>query len=54
MAQNERISALETQHASLEAKIEEELGRPHPDDVVIGSLKKQKLRIKDEIAALQH
>ena len=53
MAQTERIAALETQHATLESKLEEELGRPHPDDVVVHSLKKQKLRIKDEIATLR-
>lgn len=52
MASNERIEALQVQHSELEAKIEDELGRPLPDDALIGALKKQKLRIKDEIAQL--
>jgi uncharacterized protein len=49
---DERIEALKAEHADLESKIEEELGRPMPDDSLIGNLKKQKLRIKDEIAQL--
>jgi len=52
LANDERIEALKAQHADLESKIEEELGRPMPDDSMIGSLKKQKLRIKDQIAQL--
>ena len=52
LANDERIQALKAQHADLEAQIEEELGRPLPDDSVIGNLKKQKLRIKDAIAQL--
>jgi hypothetical protein len=49
---DERLDALKAEHADLESKIEEELGRPMPDDSLIGNLKKQKLRIKDEIAQL--
>jgi len=49
---DERIDALKAEHADLESKIEAELGRPMPDDGLIGNLKKQKLRIKDEIAQL--
>ena len=52
MPNDERIDALKAEHADLESKIEEELGRPMPDDALIGNLKKQKLRIKDEIAQL--
>lgn len=54
MGQKERVAALRTQHATLESQIEEELSRPHPDDALIGTLKKQKLRIKDELAVLDH
>lgn len=43
------VSALQLKHAGLERKIEEELGRPLPDHAVIQTLKKQKLRIKEEI-----
>ena len=52
LANDDRIATLKAQHADLESQIEEELGRPHPDDAVIGTLKKQKLRIKDELAQL--
>lgn len=52
MPNDERIDALKAEHADLESKIEAELGRPMPDDGLIGNLKKQKLRIKDEIAQL--
>ncbi|HUT48418.1 MAG TPA: YdcH family protein [Alphaproteobacteria bacterium] len=52
MAQDERVEALKAQHSDLESQIEQELGRPMPDDSLIGNLKKQKLRIKDEIAQL--
>ena len=52
MSLDERIEALKAKHKALEAAIEQENNRPHPDDVQIATLKKQKLRIKDEIATL--
>lgn len=52
MAIEQRIEKLRADHASLETVIFEELHRPLPDEGVIGTLKKQKLRIKDEIARL--
>lgn len=44
-------SALAAKHAGLEARIEEEMGRPAPDQVVLSTLKKQKLKIKEELRA---
>lgn len=41
--------ALETKHATLDRRIAEEAGRPAPDTAVIAGLKKQKLRIKEEM-----
>jgi len=52
MSLEERIEALKTKHQALEHAIEEETNRPHPDDYEIASLKKQKLRIKDELATI--
>lgn len=52
MSLEERIEALKNRHQALEAAIQEETNRPHPDDYEIASLKKQKLRIKDEIASI--
>lgn len=42
-------SALQLRHAGLERKIEQEMSRPMPDNAVIQSLKKQKLRIKEQL-----
>ncbi len=41
------ISALESKHAELDAKLEREQNRPLPDSDRIHHLKKQKLHIKD-------
>jgi hypothetical protein len=43
-------SALQSKHAGLERRIDEEQNRPAPDYVTIQSLKKRKLRIKEELA----
>jgi hypothetical protein len=44
------VSALQLKHAGLERRIEEELSRPLPDHATVQSLKKRKLRIKEELA----
>jgi hypothetical protein len=44
-------SALYTKHAGLEAKLREEMNRPAPDAATVQFLKRQKLRIKEELAA---
>jgi len=43
-------SALQLKHSGLERQIQEELSRPMPDHSVIQSLKKRKLRIKEELS----
>ncbi|RYE64907.1 MAG: DUF465 domain-containing protein [Oxalobacteraceae bacterium] len=43
------VNALQTKHQGLERRIREELNRPFPDEIIIQTLKKQKLRIKEEI-----
>lgn len=43
-------SALAAKHAGLEHRIAEESRRPVPDSGVLAFLKKQKLRIKEELA----
>lgn len=45
-------TALETKHAALDRKIAEEEHRPMPDAATVAALKKQKLRVKEEIASL--
>jgi hypothetical protein len=44
------VSALQLKHAGLERRIEDELSRPLPDPATVQSLKKLKLRIKEELA----
>ena len=43
------ISSLEARHARLDRELDEESHRPLPDSMAIQTLKRQKLRIKDEI-----
>ena len=50
MTADERVSSLLSKHAAIDHAIEEENQRPHPDDLRILELKREKLRIKDEIA----
>ncbi|MCC7016682.1 MAG: YdcH family protein [Rhodospirillales bacterium] len=52
MSHQERLEALKARHQALESAIAEENAHSHPDEVRINTLKKQKLRIKDEIAGL--
>jgi hypothetical protein len=47
------VSALEAKHAGLEAKIIEESQRPLPDAATLARLKKEKLRVKEEMTGLQ-
>ena len=44
-----QVDSLENKHASIEAMIDEEEHRPHPDDIKLHQLKKEKLRVKDVI-----
>jgi hypothetical protein len=50
--QNAHISALETKHADLDARIIQEEQRPHPDMSILARLKKEKLRVKEAIAGI--
>jgi hypothetical protein len=44
---------LSEKHRALDRKIEEELARPTSDDLKLAELKRQKLRLKDEIERLR-
>lgn len=55
MAVLDRVETLRAKHADLDQKILEEENRPSPDQFLIAELKREKLRIKDQIADLtQH
>lgn len=43
------VSALQLKHAGIERQIAEEMSRPAPDYATIQSLKKRKLKLKEEI-----
>ncbi len=46
------MTALQTRHAGLDRRIHEETRRPLPDDALIAQLKKEKLRLKEEMSGL--
>ncbi|MGN6619847.1 MAG: YdcH family protein [Sphingomonas sp.] len=50
--QNAHLSALEAKHAGLDRLIAAESQRPLPDSRTLATLKKQKLRVKEELLAL--
>lgn len=47
-----RYGALRLTHGSLDEKLADELQRPRPDAAVVQRLKRRKLAIKDELAAI--
>jgi len=50
MMDSTHISALHAKHAGLEARLRNETARPAPDAMLVASLKKQKLQIKQTLA----
>ena len=50
--ENSHISALRAKHDALKATIKSELSRPLPDMNLLALLKKQKLRLKEEMHGL--
>src|SRR5690349_2324446 len=54
MSLQDRIESLRARHRSLEDAIDQEIHRPLPNDDLLHDLKRQKLRIKDEIVQLEH
>ena len=52
MAREVRLESLRRKHASLDDAIQAEASRRYPNDTLLHDLKRQKLRIKDEITRL--
>jgi len=48
-----RLRALEERHAALERRIETEDGRPQPDTAALTQLKRDKLRLKEEMERIK-
>lgn len=45
-------AALESKREKLKERIAEETARPRPDEQLLAGLKKQKLKLKEELASL--
>lgn len=54
MALDAHLAELSEKHRALDRKIEEELARPTADDLKVAELKRQKLRLRDEIERIRH
>jgi hypothetical protein len=53
MALESRIRELSVRHQSLERAIEDEISRPVADSTRLTTLKRQKLRLKEELESLK-
>ena len=53
MALESRIRELSVRHQSLERAIEDEVSRPIADSARLTTLKRQKLRLKEELESLK-
>ncbi len=49
MNSDDQVGTLIAQHKELQREIDEETQRPLPNSIALQALKRQKLRIKDEI-----
>jgi len=54
MNSDAQVDALSVKRDALKQAIADENLRPHPDDERIAALKKEKLKLKDEIHDLEH
>ncbi len=53
MMNSPRLRSLEDKHAVLEARIGAQDSRPKPDDLELARLKREKLRLREEIERLR-
>lgn len=51
---NAHMVSLEAKHASLDQRISEENLRPFPDTATLAKLKKEKLKLKDQLTGNFH
>lgn len=52
MASEDRIESLRMRHHAIDGELHSESVRPNPDPATVAALKKQKLRLKDEMTRL--
>ncbi len=48
--ESSHVAALQAKHEGLDRRLREEMSRPSPDSATIQSLKKQKLKVKEEMS----
>jgi hypothetical protein len=53
MSLGQRLQTLNDRHAALEARISDEGARPRPNETELARLKREKLRLKEEMARLR-
>lgn len=53
MGQEARLETLREKHEELDHQIEQEENRPLPDYAEVHTLKRQKLKLKDELTRIQ-
>lgn len=49
--ESSHVASLQAKHEGIDQQIRAEMARPAPDSTMIQALKKQKLRLKEAIAA---
>jgi len=54
MSNHNRYSTLVDRHRRIDAKLDREMKRPLPDYFIVQGLKREKLRLKDEMKAWEH
>ena len=54
MSLQEHAESLRSKHARLEQLIDDEQHRPLPDQATLARLKKEKLKVKDELEQILH
>jgi hypothetical protein len=54
MAQSVQADEIAAQHQALDRRIREEVAKPSGDDLKIAEMKRQKLKLKDEISRREH
>ncbi|HYD31398.1 MAG TPA: DUF465 domain-containing protein [Azospirillaceae bacterium] len=54
MAVEDRIESLRRKHHDLDEALHKEYARPYPDDNTLSKIKREKLRLKEEMDRLAH
>jgi len=48
--ESSHVAALQAKHDGLERRLRDEMNRPAPDSTMLQTLKKQKLKLKEELS----